>query len=90
MSLVFVDENFLSGVEDLDEAVVTFFLLVDGLVQRLVVSDSFSKIGDDLVNVRESNVIRTKKESKEIIFSLIHYSKSPFKQHLQKNRLMSM
>ena len=32
VSLMFVDQNFLSGVEDLDEAVVRLVRLVDGLV----------------------------------------------------------
>ena len=58
VTFVFVDQNFLSGVEDLDEAVVVLVCLVDGFVQRLVVTNSFPEIGHDLVDVRESHIIR--------------------------------
>ena len=44
VALVFVDQNFLSGVEDLDEAVVRLGLLVDGLVLKLVVLDPLAKV----------------------------------------------
>jgi len=39
VTLVFVNQNFFSGVENLDEAVVVLLRLVDGLVHRLVVPD---------------------------------------------------
>ena len=44
VSLVFVDENFFSGVEDLDEAEVGLDFLVDGLVLQLVVLDAFAEV----------------------------------------------
>ena len=44
VALVLVDQHFLSGVEDLDEAVVRLGLLVDGLVLKLVVLDPLAKV----------------------------------------------
>ena len=49
VALVFVDEDFLSGVEDLNEAEVRLGLLVDGLVLKLVVLDPFAKVLHDVV-----------------------------------------
>ena len=49
VSLVFVDQNFLSGVEDLDEAVVRLVRLVDGLVLKLVVLDALAKVPDYVI-----------------------------------------
>ena len=44
VSLVFVDQNFLSGVEDLDEAVILFRYFVDRLVLELVMLDALAKV----------------------------------------------
>ena len=44
VALVFVDQNFLSGVEDLDEAVILFRYFVDRLVLELVMLDALAKV----------------------------------------------
>ena len=44
VALVFVDQNFLSGVENLDEAVVLLDLLVDGFVLKFVVLDALAEV----------------------------------------------
>ena len=49
VSLVFVDQNFLSGVEDLDEAVVRLVCLVDCLILKLVVLDALAKVPDYVI-----------------------------------------
>ena len=49
VALVFVDQNFLSRVEDLDEAVVRLVRLVNRLVLELVVLDALTKVSDNVV-----------------------------------------
>ena len=59
VTLVLVDENLLSGVKDLDEAVIVLFLFINRLVHCLVMTDPFPEIRHDFVNVAERDVIRT-------------------------------
>jgi len=49
VALVLVHQNFLSSVEDLDEAVVLFRNLVNGLILKLVVFDAFAKVPHHVV-----------------------------------------
>ena len=57
VTLVFVDQNFFSGVEDLDEAVVRLVRLINRLVLKLIVLDALAKVTDNIIcekNIRIS------------------------------------
>jgi hypothetical protein len=49
VSFMFVNQNFLSGVEDLDEAIVRLVCFVNSLVLKLVMLDSLGKVSDNVV-----------------------------------------